>query len=233
LRTLNFPWVLVLFVFFLISAAGATTTVSNIDQQTGWNSCSACANGGVATYSLTQHQSSPSLDGNSSKFHLGGSTPLSDALWFKRVGYNSTATNFTNDTRYYLKNPSAPTGMEFSVSQHVGTKWYRWDWQCSFYFGVWRTWDNANSKWVNTSAPCKRPSAYSWTHTTFEGHRANGKVYFDAVTVNGHKYYVNKSFYPTTVSYTGNWITLHFQLNGNKTQTDFDVWGDKFNVSYW
>jgi len=131
LRTLCFPWALVLFVFIFASAAAvATTTVSNIDQQSGWNACSACANGGVATYSLTQHQSSPSLDGNSAKFHLGGSTPLSDALWFKRVGYNSTATHFTNDTHYYLKTPSAPTGMEFSVSQHVGYKWYRWDWQC-------------------------------------------------------------------------------------------------------
>ena len=232
MRTLWFPWVLVFFVFIFASAAAATT-VSNIDQQSGWNSCSGCANGGIATYSMTQYQSSPSLDGNSAKFHLGGSTPLSDALWYKRVGYNSTSTHFTNDTNYYLKNPSAPSGLEFSVSQHVGTKWYRWDWQCSFYFGVWRTWDNANSKWVNTSAPCRRPSAYSWTHTTVEGHGANGKVYFDAVTVNGHKYYVNKSVYPTTVSYSGNWITLHFQLNGNKTQTDFDVWGDKFNVSYW
>jgi hypothetical protein len=232
LRTTNSPWVLVFFVFLFVSSAAATT-VYNIDQQSGWNSCSACANGGIATYSLTQYISSPSLDGKSAKFHLGGSTPLSDALWFKRVGYNSTVTHFSNDSHYYLKNPSAPSGMEFSVSQHVGTKWYRWDWQCSFFYGIWRTWDSGNSKWVNTSAPCKRPTAYSWTHTTFQGHRANGKVYFDTVTVNGHKYYVNKSFYPKTVDYSGNWITLHFQLNGNSTQTDFDVWGDKFNVSYW
>jgi hypothetical protein len=232
LRLKLFPWVLFLLFAIFISRAGATT-VSNIDQQKGWNSCSACANGGIARYSLTQFLSSPSLDGKSAKFHLGGTTPLSDALWFKRVGYSSTATHFTNSSNYYYKNPSAPTGMEFSVSQHVGYKWYRWDWQCSFYYGVWRTWDNRNARWVNTSAPCHRPRAYTWTHTTFQGHRANGKVYFDTVTVNGHKYYVNKSFYPKSVSYSGNWITLHFQLNGNKTQTDFDVWGDRFQVSYW
>jgi hypothetical protein len=58
-------------------------------------------------------------------------------------------------------------------------------------------------------------------------------VYFDSVTVNGHTYYVNKSFYPQTISYSGDWITIHFQLNGNTTQTDFDVWGDKFKVVYY
>jgi len=231
LRTYLFPLFAIL--FFLAPTVKATT-VSNIDQQSGWHSCSACANGGgVAPHSLTQFLSSPSLDGKSAKFHLGGSTPLSDALWFKRVGYSSTSTHFTYDLNYYYKNPSAPSGMEFSTSQHVGYKWYRWDWQCSFFYGVWRTWDNRNSKWVNTSAPCRRPTAYRWTHTVFEGHRANGKIYFDAVTVNGHRYYVGKSFYPKSLSYSGNWITIHFQLNGNRTQTDFDVWGDKFKVSYW
>ena len=130
MRTLWFPWVIVSFVSIFISTANATT-VSNIDQQSGWNSCSACAKSGIASYSLTQFISSPSLDGKSAKFHLGGSTPLSDALWFKRIGYNSTATHFSYDLSYYYKTPSAPSGMEFSTSQHVGTKWYRWDWQCS------------------------------------------------------------------------------------------------------
>jgi hypothetical protein len=231
LRTFLFPWIA--FLFLILAGVAQATTVSNLDQQSGWRGCSGCANGGIANYSLTQHLSSPSLDGNSSKFHLGGSQPLADALWFKRVGYSSAATHFVYNLSYYYKSPSAPTGMEFSASQHVGYKWYRWDWQCSFYYGVWRTWDNRNSRWVNTSAPCRRPSAYGWTHTTLEGYRADGKIHFTAVTVNGHKYYVNKTFYPKSVSYSGNWITVHFQLNGNKSATDFDVWGDKFSLNYW
>jgi hypothetical protein len=76
-------------------------TYTNIDQMTGWQSCTTCAGAGgsgpVATFSMVQNQASPSLDGRAVKFSLGGTTPYSDALWWKQLGAVNTASNFKYD----------------------------------------------------------------------------------------------------------------------------------------
>src|SRR5262245_61604823 len=90
-----------------LSTANAATTFSNIEQMSGWNWCSACAKaGGGSTLSMLRGQSSPSLDGQSTKFSLGGTIPWSHALYYKRLSNNSTATNFIYDVYYYMKTPS-------------------------------------------------------------------------------------------------------------------------------
>jgi len=216
------------------STSSSATNFWRLEEVSGWHACSACANaGGGATYSMTQGISSPSLDGDSAKFSLGGSTPWSHALFYKRVSSNGTASHFIYDIYYYYKHPSASSGMEFSVSQRRGYRWYRWDTQCSYNVGLWRLWDNANARWVNTSIPCTRPSAYKWTHLVYEGKRYNGKVVFVSLTINGQKHYLNKSYYPKKMSTSNSSVTMHFQLNGNRYQTDYQVWGDRFHISYW
>jgi hypothetical protein len=219
----------------LAGAASATsTTFSNIQTMTSWHWCSACANaGGGALLAMTQGVSSPSLDGKAAKFFLGGTTPWSHALYYKRLSSDSTATNFEYTVHYYYKTPSAPSGMEFSMSQHHGSQWYRMDTQCSYINGNWRLWDNANGHWVNTSIACTRPTAYKWTTVTFEGQRANGKIVFVAITINGTRHYLNKSFGPKQMSYSSSSTIVHFQLNGDKNQTDYSVWGDQFTAKYW
>lgn len=218
-----------------VVSLSATTTLDRLEEKSGWQSCSACtkSTGIATTSSMTQSQTSPSLDGSSTKFHLGTTESLADMLWYKRAVNSSSATHFRYTVHYYYQHPGVPTGMEFSTSEHVGYKWYRWDWQCSYYYGVWRIWDNANSAWINVPVACTRPTAYKWTTVQFEGHRYNGKVYFDAITINGAKHYINRSVYPKTLSYSGNWVTVHFQLNGDKAGTDFNVWGDQFSLTYW
>ncbi|MDT8066562.1 MAG: hypothetical protein ROO76_00185 [Terriglobia bacterium] len=225
----------ILFAASVLSlAAVAQTTFSNIEAMSGWHSCSGCANaGGGATYSMTQHIKSPSLNGSSTKFSLGGTTPWSHALFYRNMSTNSTATHFVYDLHYYYKSASGSSGMEFSVSQRKGYKWYRWDTQCSYLNGNWRLWDNKYARWVDTSIPCHRPSPYSWTHVTFEGRRYNGKVLFVSITVNGKKYYVNRSYYPKSMSSSSSRVIIHYQLNGNKYQTDYSTWGNKFKLTYW
>lgn len=215
-------------------AAGAQKTFYNIEAMSGWHSCSACANaGGGATYSMTRFISSPSLNGKSTKFSLGGTKPWSHALFYRTMSTNSTATHFIYDVHYYYKTPKASSGMEFSVSQRKGYKWYRWDTQCSYINGNWRLWDNKYARWVNTSVPCHRPSPYTWTHVVFEGKRYNGKVYFISITINGKKYYLNRSYYPKSMSTTNSLVTVHYQMNGNKYETDYNTWGNKFKLTYW
>jgi hypothetical protein len=222
-----------LMTILALTAVNAATHY-NLEQASGWSWCSACANaGGGATLSMTQNQNSPSLDGNSTRFGLGGTTPWSHALFYKRVASNLTATNFVYDVYYYMKNPAASSGMEFSVSQRNNYTWYRVDTQCSFLNGNWRVFNDATRHWMDTSIPCKRPAAYTWRHVVIEGKRANGKTVFVSITENGRKYYVNKSSYPSKLSSYGASINMHFQLNGERYQTDYQVWADKLTIRYW
>lgn len=228
--------VLFLFAVVLFGAASlsAQTTFTRIEEMSGWHMCSSCANaGGGATYSMTQGISSPALDGSSTKFTLGGTTPWSHSLYYRWMSGNSTATNFVYEVNQYMKNPKASSGMEYSVSQRKGYEWYRWDTQCSYIKGNWRLWDNANARWVDIGIPCTRPAAYTWRRIKFEGKRYNGKVVFVAITINGQKYYVNRSFYPKKMSSSTSAVIIHFQLNGDATQTDYAVWGDSFKLTYW
>src|SRR4051794_8165275 len=94
--------------FALMSGmALAQTTFSNIDQKSGWESCSACAgaggNGPVASHSTAAGVSSPSMDGASRRFNIGGSTKYANALWWKQLGANAGASHFVYNLYYYTK----------------------------------------------------------------------------------------------------------------------------------
>src|ERR1051326_6342664 len=97
---------------------------SDIDQMTVWESCTVCAganaNGPVAIYSLVENQASPSLDGRSAKFSISGSTPYSDALWWKQLGAVDTATHLKYDVFFYITNPRVAQALEFDNNQSNG-----------------------------------------------------------------------------------------------------------------
>ena len=210
------------------------TTFSRIEDMSGWEGCSACAGaGGQASYSMQQGISLPSLDGDSTKFNLGGTVPWSHALFHRWMSSNGTATNFVYDVNYYFTNPNASSGLEFSMNQAAGAKWYRWDWQCSYLSGQWKIWDGVNAKWINTAIACTRPSAYTWTHVQFQGKRVNGQTLYVALVINGQTYYINRAVGPTPLSSPAYGVTVRFQLNGDASETDYSVWGDRFSLTYW
>jgi hypothetical protein len=218
------------------SAEAATKTYSNIDQMSGWQSCTVCAghggNGPSAPYSMKQNISSPSMDGRSVKFHLGGSTPYSNALWWKQLGYNPGVRNFKYDLYYYIKNPSAAQALEFDVNQSLNGKKYIFGTQCSLKRHRWDVYDPFNRRWVQTSVYCSTPTAYKWHHLTLEFRRSTeGKVSFISVTINGKKAYFNKGYWPRSSG--AKEVNVAFQMDGNKYQTDYDVWLDKVKLTYW
>jgi hypothetical protein len=209
------------------------TAFHKIEDMSGWDSCTKCAGGGEnAIYSITQHQGSPSLDGSSTKVFLGGTTPFSHALMWRRMGNAPSATHFVLDMYYLVGNPSASQGLEFNANQALGSGWYKFSTQCNLAGGTWRVWDSKNGGWVNTGAACTRPPANTWQHVTFEYQRANGKAVFVAITLNGKKSYINKSFYPKAQSGDGS-VGIHFQVDGNSTQADYTTWMDKVSFYYW
>lgn len=216
-----------------ITIPSGATVYSRIEEMTGWGDCTDCAGGGEnAIYSMTKNQSTPSLDGNSAKFWLGGSTPFSHGLWWRRMATNKTATNFVFDMYYRIDNPSKSQGLEFAANQHLSSGWYKWSTQCSFGSNMWRTWDSKNSRWVDTGIACTRPPANTWQHVVFEYKRYNGKAVFVSITVNGKKNYVNKSFYPRGDAGDGS-IGIHYQMNGDRYQNDYTTWVDKMKLSVW
>src|SRR5437588_4491528 len=78
----------------------AQITAGNIEKMTGWLTCATCGgrigSTSAAPDTMTQRISSPSLDGNSAKFWLGGKTPYSDVIWWKDLG-GKQASNFSYD----------------------------------------------------------------------------------------------------------------------------------------
>jgi hypothetical protein len=44
---------------------------------------------------------------------------------------------------------------------------------------------------------------------------------------------VNRSYYPKSMPSNGSKVSIHYQLNGNRYQTDYSTWGDKFTLKYW
>ncbi len=224
-------------IFFASQVAHASSaTYTKIEQMSGWQSCTVCAgaggSGSAALYSMKHGVSSPSMDGNSSEFWLGGSTPYTAALWWKQLGGNSGASHFVYDLYFYMKTPGAAQALEFDVNQSVGGRKYIFGTECSIkQTATWRVW-SAGSGWINTGIGCGTPSAYKWHHLTWEFQRtSDNKVKFIAVTLDGSKHYVNRVYSPKSSSVSE--INVAFQMDGDKYQTDYSTWLDQVKLSYW
>lgn len=226
-----------------VSSSGSTpipsnaTIYSNVDQMSGWASCNSCAgpggNGAAVPYSMTQNISSPSLDGKSAQFWLGGSTPYSAALWWKQLGANGGVSNFVYDLYFYIKNPSASQALEFDLNQSGWGKKWIFGTQCDYKdHKDWDVWDTANHVWVKTGIACNPPAAYAWNHLVLEFQRTStGMAKFVAVTLNGTKSYINRSFWPQGSSVQE--LNVAFQMDGNGSQTNYSVWLDKVKLAAW
>lgn len=223
------------------SSSGGSSTTSgnttwNIDQMTGWQSCSDCAgiggSGPIAPYSMKQYVGDPSMDGKSAEFWLGGDVPYSNALWWKQLGGQSAARKFVYDLYFYIKDPAAAQSLEFDMNQSVDGRKYIFGTQCAIVRGKWEVWDTANAKWMDTGIPCYKPEAYKWHHLVLEFERTSDyKTRFVSVTLNGTKNYINKYYNVRSGGYSE--LNVAFQMDGNFEQKDYKVWLDKVNMTWW
>ncbi len=218
------------------SAPAGSNVYSNIDQMGGWSNCGACAgsggNGPTIPYSQSQYQSSPSMDGSSSVFWVGGSTPYASALWWKQLGANAGASHFIYDTYFYYTDANAPQALEFDLNQSVGGYKYIFGTQCnSRGTGAWDVWDNINARWVSTGVACPPPPTYKWNHLVWEFERVNGQLHFIAVTLNGQKSYINRYYAPRASGASE--LNVAFQMDTNYAGTSYKVWLDKLTLTAW
>lgn len=224
-----------LMVSVAASTAFSATTKSNIDQMSGWDSCSVCAGAAGAGASVSHSMSrasSPSMDGTSAKFSIG-SRRYANALWWKQLGANDGASNFVYDLYYYIKTPTASQALEFDVNQSRSGKKFIFGTECSFKSThTWQVYDPYNRKWRSTSIGCSVPKAYTWHHVVLEFHRSTTpSTKFISVTINGTKHYFNRSYAPRASG--AREVNVAFQMDSNGSGTPYTVWLDKVKLTYW
>jgi hypothetical protein len=218
------------------SAPSGATVKSDIDQMPGWENCTVCAGanaaGPSAVYSMAENVLSPALDGKSAQFNLSGTTPYSDALWWKQLGGNNAIKNFTYDVNFYIKNSTAPEALEFDVNQSNGAYKFIFGTQCNIKDGAqWDVWGNASGNWIHTGIPCTAPAAYTWHHLTWQLQRTATQVIYVSLTYDGVTHYVNRT-YPARAHNVSE-INVAFQMDGDSKQTAYSAWLDKVSLTYW
>jgi hypothetical protein len=215
--------------------AGATVK-SDIDQMPGWENCTVCAGanaaGPSAVYSMAENVLSPALDGKAAQFNLSGTTPYSDALWWKQLGGNNAIKNFTYDVNFYITNSTAPEALEFDVNQSNGAYKFIFGTQCNIKDGAqWDVWGNAAGNWIHTGIPCIAPAAYTWHHLTWQLQRTATQVIYVSLTYDGVTHYVNRTYPARTHNVSE--INVAFQMDGDSKQTAYSAWLDKVSLTYW
>jgi hypothetical protein len=230
-------------VFCIAAGASAQTTTSKkfsaIDDMSGWGGCDVCsgpkAQGASIVYWLAQHQTSPSKDGGSNQYFVGGTTPYGSALWWKQLGPYDAARHFNLEMDYYFKNQSGPQALEIDAAQSLNGKKFFFGTECDVlgtYKNTWLVNDYVNHKWVPTGIPCYGTTAGKWHHLKWEFERTtDGRTHFVAVTVDSVRQVVNRYFQAKSSS--AHELNVAFQLDGNKDMTDFSVWVDNLSLSCW
>lgn len=218
------------------SAPGNATTFYNIEAMGGWGNCTVCAgigaSGPAASYWMQQNVSSPSLNGRSTQFHIAGSTPFSDVIWWKELT-PSGVVHFQYDADFYLTAPQYAFALEFDVNQTANSRRFVYGTQCGVnYDHQWDVWDTAGNRWRPTGVPCSVPSAYQWHHLTWEFYRDSNYIHFVAVTVDGVKHYVNAAY--ASIGWGGGpEVNVAFQMDGDSSMHAYGTWLNNVTLRYW
>jgi hypothetical protein len=222
------------------TAASQSWSKTKIEDLSGWNWCSQLLNGsecaaglGQAVSWMAPYQGSPSLDGSSAQFFLGGSTPYSNALWWKSLGAGNQFSHFQYDLWVYVSNPALPESLEFDVNQSFGGHRWIFGTQCNFKdSGKWDLWDSATGKWRPSAVPCQQFPANAWTHIVWNFERVGTAVHYISLQLNGVTIPVNV-YWNYQANYAGQDINVAFQMDGDYRQDPYHVWLNKVTLNAW
>jgi hypothetical protein len=248
-------------VSFTVSASATSKitttgkTFYNVQASSGWSGhgelppvydmCSSCSGVG---WSMTRGISSPSMDGKATKYSIYGTKPYADVLWNNHViGDGSTQGvsdsshtlvnnlhNFTYDAYFYGSNLGVAENIEFDIGQFFNGMQFMFGTQCQVINGaVWGVWDSAHGHWVSTKIPCK-PKSNAWNHVVIQFQRtSDNHLLYKSFTLNGVTSTLNWSY--GHASAPSNWwgVAVNFQLDGDYKLSDYSVYVDKMNISYY
>jgi hypothetical protein len=239
----------------LVGSTGAKT-ISNVQLLSGWNQwgelapaygiCDGTCNGAV-TYSMQTNNNGQTLDGKSTLFSVGGTTPYSDVLFSNPVigqgntqGLNDTSHlilpaihNFTLDMYTYVNNLAATQSLEYDINWYAGGVGMEFGTQCDHLGdGAWDIWNNVTAHWFSSGVACKL-NDQAWNHVVIQVQReANNVLLYQTITVNGVVNTINQTVAPFAVPSGWYGMTVNFQMDGNKTQTGYSAYVDEMNFTY-
>lgn len=236
------------------SSAGPKS-LSNLQRNSEWGqygqraptfvdcSPSPCDN---ISFSMKPGVSSPSLSGNSAEFGLGQGSPYGDALFNNHLigDYSSqglsdtnktlipTLHNFVYDVYFYGTNLNASQALEFDINQFTNGLSFIWGHECRVGGGnEWDIWNNQSGHWVATGIPCY-PKSNDWNHLVIQVQRtSDNQLLYQSITLNGQQYNLNASYAPTSTSWYG--VTVNYQMDGNSSQTPYNIYLDNLTFKYW
>jgi hypothetical protein len=215
--------------------SSAQTVKSQIQRMAGWQSCVACAGanaaGPAASISTAAGVGSPSMSGSSRVFHIASSKPYADALWWKQLGAANAATNLRYDVDFYLQAPQNAQALEFDNNQANGKMRWIFGTECNIAAGHWDVWGNTAGNWLSTGVPCAMPAAFKWHHLTWEFKRTATTLTYIAVTLDGVKHYVNRTY--TGKKSSVNELNVAFQMDMRGNHAAFGAWLDNVKLTYW
>jgi hypothetical protein len=169
----------------------------------------------------------------STQFSIGPGTPWSGALWWKRLGTDTSPSHFVLTLDQYMDNPGASFGIEYDANQVIDGNWYDFAGQCSFGYGIWQVWDDANHHWVPTSVPCPRPAPATHVQLRLEFERLNGQAIFVSIGMDGNIVPLNMAFNPQPITELNGDFGVHIQLNANANSDPYAVWVHNMALNYW
>ena len=238
------------------SSSSSARTFSNLQSQGGWSGyallppswgiCASCTStGSQLKWSWTEHVSSPSMDGKSTKSVYGsGKTQWGDVLWnnhligsFSSQGLADTKHTlaptlhkFTYDVYFWVSNAEVSQAMEFDINQFVNGKKFIWGHECRIAGGhQWDIYSDTGRKWMATGVPC-HPVSGAWNHLVLQVERTSGdQLLFKSITLNGKTATINHTESPTSTSWHG--VTINYQLDGARAMKPYTVYLDKLNFT--
>ena len=193
-----FAFAFMALVIAMSISASAQATKAQIQRMNPWSSCTTCAgiggSGPTSSIATAAGIASPSMSGSARVFQIASSHAYSDALWWKQLGAVNTAHNLVYDVYFYIKNPAAAQALELDSNQANGRMRFIFGTQCAIASGRWEVWGNAAGSWISPGIPCTQPAAYKWHHLTWEFKRTDTYLTFVALTYDGVKHYVNRTY---------------------------------------
>lgn len=215
------------------------TTFSRIEEQTAWATCGNCGNtggaGAVATYSMVRGVTGPSTDGSATKYSIGGTNAFKNAYWYIRQTAPAAPVKYLKyefDLYVPAASATAPQAIEFECQQKANGYVYNFAWQANYAGSTWRIFDFVNHKWDASGLSFTKFTPDTWHHISSEFHTEGAYVVHDTLTIDGVQHVVGIKHAASYVGGTTKSFTNAFQLDLNKSATDYSVYVDGMKVSY-
>ncbi len=216
------------------------TVITRLEEKTDWQTCGNCGNTGgsvgqTASYSMTRGISSPSKDGSSAKFWIGGPYAYKNGYWYIRPPAPTKPVSYLRyEFDLYIPKAyaNAPQAIEFECQQRINGYKYNFAWQANYAGGTWRIFDYVNRKWDSSGLSLTKFTPDTWHHIVAEYHVEGTNAVHDALTIDGIRRTVGIKHAGKYVGGTGRSFTSAFQLDLNKYATDYYVYVDGLKVSY-